>query len=251
MELTDRTIVVTGGSSGIGRSIALTAAERGANVVVADIERTPREGGPPTTEAVREHGSESEFVDADVTDLEDLHRAAKVASELNGSFDVWVNNAGYAATDELTKTDAENWGQSIETNLTGVYHGCLTAVESMLENGGGSIVNIASGAGVIGFLNSASYSAAKGGVIALTQQVAVDYAADGIRVNAVSPGFTDTEMLRQDTHDGTGSYAEKQTPMGRIGTPNEVANTVVFLASDAASFITGENVRVDGGYTVQ
>ncbi|TYL37319.1 hypothetical protein CV102_16985 [Natronococcus pandeyae] len=251
MDCSGRTIVVTGGSSGIGRSIALTAAERGANVVVADLEQSPREGGTPTTEAVRDTGSESEFVNADVTDLEDLRRAAEVASELDGTFDAWVNNAGYGATDELTKTDAENWERSIETNLTGVYHGCLTAVESMLANGGGSIVNIASGAGVIGFLNSASYSAAKGGVIALTQQVAVDYAADGIRVNAVSPGFTDTEMLRQDTHDGTESYAEKKTPMRRTGTPEEVADTVVFLVSDSASFITGENVRVDGGYTVQ
>lgn len=251
MDLTGRTVVVTGGSSGIGRSIALTAADWGADVVVADLQPDPRRDVTPTAEAVRDRGSESEFVKADVTAVDDLRRAAEVATEVGDEFGAWVNNAGYGGTYTLSETSAENWQKSIETNLTGTFNGCLAAVERLLDGDGGSIVNIASGAGVVGFLNSASYSAAKGGIIALTRQVAVDYAADDVRVNAVSPGFTDTEMLRQDTHDGTESYAEQRTPMKRVADPEEVANAVVFLASDAASFVTGQNLPVDGGYTIQ
>lgn len=251
MDLTGRTIVVTGGSAGIGRSIALTAADWGADVVVADIRKEPRRDVPPTVEAVRERGVHGEFVNADVTDIDELRGVAHTAGEMDNEFSGWVNNAGYAETYGLEETTAENWRRSIETNLTGAFNGCRVATERFLERSGGSIVNIASGAGVIGFLNSASYSAAKGGIISLTRQIAVDYAADGLRVNAVSPGFTDTEMLQQDTHDGTEGYATKRTPMRRVGTPEEVADAVVFLLSGKASFITGHNLTVDGGYTIQ
>jgi NAD(P)-dependent dehydrogenase (short-subunit alcohol dehydrogenase family) len=251
MDLSGSTVVVTGGSSGIGRSIALTAADHGADVVVADLRRDPRRDVVPTVEAVRNRGSVSEFVEVDVTAVDDLQRAAERATAFESEFTAWVNNAGYGETYEILETSPENWHQSIETNLTGMFNGCLVAVERLLNGEGGSIVNIASGAGVVGFLNSASYSAAKGGVIALTRQIAVDYAAEGIRANAVSPGFTDTEMLHQDTHDGTESYAEARTPMKRVARPEEIANAVVFLLSDAASFITGQNLPVDGGYTVQ
>lgn len=251
MDLSGRTVVVTGGSSGIGRSIALTAAEWGADVVVADRRLEPRRDVAPTVEAVRDRGRQSAFVEADVTVLDDLRTVAEAASELDGEFDAWVNNAGYAATDSLRATTRENWQQSLKTNLTGTFNGCHAAAAQLLAADGGSIVNIASAAGVIGFLNSASYSAAKGGIIALTRQIAVDFARDDLRVNAVSPGFTDTEMFRSDTHDGIESYATQRTPMGRVCQPEEIADTVVFLLSDKASFITGQNVVVDGGYTVK
>lgn len=251
MDLTGRTVVITGGSAGIGRSIALTAAEQGADVVVADLRREPRRDVTPTVDAVRNRGRQSEYVEADVTNSQDLQAVAEVAAEMENEFDAWVNSAGYAETYDLRNTSLENWERSVKTNLTGTFNGCCAAADHMLKCNGGSIVNIASGAGVVGFFNSASYTAAKGGVIALTYQVAVDFAADNLRVNAVSPGFTDTEMLQQDTHEGAVDYAKQQTPMNRVGQPQEIANAVVFLLSEAASFVTGHNLVVDGGYTVQ
>ncbi|MFD1514203.1 SDR family NAD(P)-dependent oxidoreductase [Halomarina rubra] len=251
MDLSGRTVVVTGGSSGIGRSISLAAADHGADVVVADRRREPRRDVTPTVEAVRDRDQHAEYVEADVTRLDDLRAVAETADDFGGRFDAWVNNAGYGATDTLRETSSENWQRSVETNLTGTFHGCRAAAERLLPNGGGAIVNLASAAGVIGFLNSASYSAAKGGVIALTRQVAVDLARDDLRVNVVSPGFTDTEMFRQDTHDGIEEYATRRTPMGRVCRPEEIADSVVFLLSDAASFVTGHNLVVDGGYSIK
>jgi len=248
MELTEKTILVTGGSSGIGRAIALEAAENGATVVNADLQREARADVTPTDEEIRERGGDATFVETDVTDIEDVRTAVDAAV---GGLDVMVNNAGIGESYALTETSQENWQTVLETNLTGVYNGCLAAVQRMTDAGGegGAIVNIASGAGVVGLVNTCSYSAAKGGVISLTRQIAVDYAGEGLRVNAISPGFVATPLLREDTHSGTADYAMERTPLRRLGDPGEIATAVVFLASDAASFITGQNLPVDGGYT--
>ena len=248
MRLEDTTIVVTGASSGLGRATALLAAEEGASVVNADLTREPRHDERPTDEAIEERGGEALFVETDVTDLSAVEAAMDAAIETFGSLDAVVNNAGRAESYAITETTEENWASIVELNLTGVYHGTLAAVERMLDSGGGSVVNMASVFGVVGEPNSASYSAAKGGVISLTRQVARDYARDDIRVNSVSPGFVDTPMLRQDTHDGTVEFAEKYTPMGRVGRPEEIAEAVVYLAGDTASFVTGQNLVVDGGF---
>ena len=248
MRLEDTTVVVTGASSGLGRATAMLAAEEGASVVNADLTREPRHEERPTDEAIQAAGGEALFVETDVTDLSAVEAAMDAAIDEFGSLDTVVNNAGRAESYAITETTEENWASIVELNLTGVYHGTLAAVERMLDAGGGSIVNMASVFGVVGEPNSASYSAAKGGVISLTRQVARDYAPDGIRVNAVSPGFIDTPMLREDTHDGTVEFAEKYTPMGRVGRPEEIAEAVVYLAGETASFVTGQNLVVDGGF---
>lgn len=250
MDFTEKTVLVTGGSSGVGREIALLAAERGAAVVNADIEREPRTGGTPTDEQIRNQGGTAEFIETDVRNLGDVRRAADKAEEFEG-LDVLVNNAGRAESYAITETTPENWATALAVNLTGVFHGSLAGIERMLdgEETGGAIVNVASVFGVTGAPNSSAYSAAKGGVLALTRQTSRDYARENIRINAVSPGFIDTPMLREDTHQGTEQFAKKETPMGRTGETQEVAETVLFLASDAASFITGQNVVVDGGFS--
>jgi NAD(P)-dependent dehydrogenase (short-subunit alcohol dehydrogenase family) len=248
MDLTGRTAVITGASSGVGRATALAMADHGATVVNADLHRAPRAGGLPTDELIRDEGGEATYVACDVTDLADVQRAVAAADELGG-LDAFVNNVGVAESYAATETSAENWQRALDVNLTGVYHGCLAAVGAMLDGDGGAIVNVASIFGVVGGPNSLSYSTAKAGVVGLTRQIAADYARDGIRVNAVSPGFVETPMLREDTHDGTREFALAKTPMKRIGSPEEVADTITFLASDAASFVTGHNLLVDGGYS--
>lgn len=248
MTLEGRTVLVTGGSSGIGRATALLAAEQGATVVNADLDPSPRDGGPPIDEVIDDRGGSATFVETDVTERGDVREAVDRATEFGG-LDALVNNAGRAQSYALLQTSPENWSRAIEVNLTGVYHGCLAGVEVMRDHGG-AIVNTASVFGVVGGPNSFSYSAAKGGVISLTRQVARDYADDGIRANAVSPGFVDTPMLQEDTHEGTVPFAEGATPIGRTGDADEVAEAIVFLASDRSSYITGQNLVVDGGFSV-
>lgn len=250
MRLDNAVVVVTGASSGVGRQTALQAAEEGAAVINADIRRDPRTEDVPTDELISDAGGQALFVETDVTDLDAVRGTIDTAIEEFGGLDAVVNNAGRAESYALTETDRENWQGTLELNLTGVYNGCLAAVERLLDTDGGAVVNVGSVFGVVGAPNSASYSAAKGGVIALTRQIARDYAADGIRANAVSPGFVDTPMLREDTHDGTIGFAEQQTPMRRVGTPTEIADAIIFLASENASFVTGQNLVVDGGYAM-
>jgi NAD(P)-dependent dehydrogenase (short-subunit alcohol dehydrogenase family) len=249
--LSGKTAVVTGGSSGIGRAIASTYADHGANVVVGDIRREPRRGGPPTVERIREAGGEARFVEADVTEYADVETLVEVAVEEYGAVDVMVNNAGILQQTRLHETTADQWAELMDINVTGVFHGTKAAVSRMLDQEtGGNVVNVSSISGSIGRAEAPAYCASKGAVTMLTRQNAIDYGPEGIRVNAVGPGGTLTAMVYEVMSEPRREYLEGQTPLRRLAEPEEVADAATFLASDMASYVNGHVLFVDGGFSI-
>jgi NAD(P)-dependent dehydrogenase (short-subunit alcohol dehydrogenase family) len=245
--------VVTGGASGIGRATARKLAAEGARVGIADVDEA---GGERVAAGIRDAGAEAFFRRTDVRSLADLEAVLDEAADRHGRLDVLVNNAAISVGGSAGEMAEEDWARTLDVNLTGVWRGMRAAIPRMLAQGGGSIVNLSSVQGHVGFVGWAAYAAAKGGVDALTRQAAVEYAAGGIRVNAVVPGTIATEMnekIMRESADGDAVLAGwlAMHPIGRIGQPAEVAAAIVFLASDDASFITGESLRVDGGLVVQ
>ncbi|HJU03279.1 MAG TPA: SDR family NAD(P)-dependent oxidoreductase [Actinomycetes bacterium] len=245
--------VVTGAASGIGRVTAGALAAEGARVGIADVDEA---GGQAAAAAIGDAGGDAFFRRADVRSLADLEAVLDEAIERHGRLDVLVNNAAVAIPGAAGEMAEDDWARTLDVNLTGVWRGMRAAIPRMLAGGGGSIVNLSSVQGHVGFVGWAAYAAAKGGVDALTRQAAVEYAASGIRVNAVVPGTIATEMnekIMRESADGDAVLAGwlAMHPIGRIGQPGEVAAAIVFLASDDASFITGESLRVDGGLVVQ
>jgi NAD(P)-dependent dehydrogenase (short-subunit alcohol dehydrogenase family) len=245
--------VVTGGASGIGRVTAGALAAEGARVGIADLDEA---GGRAVAAAIRDAGGDALFRRTDVRSLADLEAVLDEAAGRHGRLDVLVNNAAVAIPGSAGEMAEDDWARTLDVNLTGVWRGMRAAIPRMLAQGGGSIVNLSSVQGHVGFVGWAAYAAAKGGVDALTRQAAVEYAAGGIRVNAVVPGTIATEMnekIMRESADGDAVLAGwlAMHPIGRIGQPAEVAAAIVFLASDDASFITGESLRVDGGLVVQ
>jgi NAD(P)-dependent dehydrogenase (short-subunit alcohol dehydrogenase family) len=245
--------VVTGGASGIGRVTAGALAAEGARVGIADLDEA---GGRAVAAAIRDAGGDAFFRRTDVRSLADLEAVLDEAAGRHGRLDVLVNNAAVAIPGSAGEMAEDDWARTLDVNLTGVWRGMRAAIPRMLAQGGGSIVNLSSVQGHVGFVGWAAYAAAKGGVDALTRQAAVEYAAGGIRVNAVVPGTIATEMnekIMRESADGDAVLAGwlAMHPIGRIGQPAEVAAAIVFLASDDASFITGESLRVDGGLVVQ
>lgn len=253
MRLKDRTAVVTGAASGIGKAIALRFAEEGATVVVADLGETPREGGEPTVVAIRAAGGRAEFLNCDVTRADDLAVAIDTAIALGGRLDIMVNNAAIGSDKPLLETSEADWDRVLAVNAKGVFLGCREALRRMLDQDligevRGRIINISSQHGMIRAPNDFAYGVGKAAVVYMTRQIAGDYAAQGIVCNAVAPGkiltgksgkAVDPEML---------AYSRSRTPWPRLGRPQDVANAVLFLASDEASYITGENLMVDGGW---
>ncbi|MFC5973669.1 SDR family NAD(P)-dependent oxidoreductase [Halomarina salina] len=238
-----KSAVVIGGTSGIGRAIALAFAEDGADVVATS--RT-EESVEQVTEELRERGATTTAVTCDVTDRESVEELCAVAEETLGSIDVLVNSAGVNAEASITEMTEEEWAQDIEVDLTGVFRACQVFGRVMGE---GSIVNISSMSAGQAREERASYVAAKSGVDGLTRAASADLAPE-IRVNAIAPGFVKTEMAGPKLDDGTEfrETVDERTPMERVATPDEIAGTAIYLASDAASFTTGEVVVVDGGY---
>jgi NAD(P)-dependent dehydrogenase (short-subunit alcohol dehydrogenase family) len=245
--------LVTGAGSGIGRATALAFAQRGASVVVSDVDV---EGGQETVRLIGELGAAAAFVAADVAREDDVQALVEQAVQRFGRLDYACNNAGIgglsAPTGEYT---LEAWNRVIGVNLTGVWLCMRHEIPAMLAGGGGAIVNMASILGHVGFANAPAYVAAKHGLIGLTQTAALEYANQGLRVNAVSPAFIATPLLAKAGMLDEGSAAHNFLlglhPMKRLGTADEVAEAVVWLCSDAASFITGQALLVDGGYTAQ
>lgn len=248
--LADSAAVVTGAASGIGRAIARRLADEGAAVVVADVRDAPREGGIPTHEAIREAGGHARFVETDVTDRAAVEAAMDACIEGFGSLDVAVNNAGiFPDQVEIDEVAESTYDRTLAVNLKGVYLGCRAAVDRMKGGAsGGAILNTSSIAGLFGYDRSSAYCASKGGVTNLTRELAVEQGPNGIRVNAVAPGIVETAQTVEDEGDVIGEHLD-EIPLGRDGTPAEVADAALFLVSDAARYVTGQNLVVDGGLT--
>lgn len=251
MLLEGQTSVITGASSGIGRGIALAFADHGADVIVADIQDSPKEGGTPTHEKIEaETGQRAAFVECDVTNVGDLETAMDVADELGG-VDIMVNNAGIWRPEEFLEVTEEEYQQVMDINTKGTYFGSQAAANRMVDAGGGSIINISSVHGIYGNAGHPAYTVSKGGVRLLTYSLAHKLGESGIRVNAIHPGAIDTEIGPDDmeTDDEQLKQLRQMIPLGRQGHPDDVAGVAVFLASDLAGYVSGASVVVDGGWT--
>jgi NAD(P)-dependent dehydrogenase (short-subunit alcohol dehydrogenase family) len=252
-DLSGRTALVTGAGGGIGRATAIALAEAGARVGIHVMAN--RSGGDETLDAVRDAGSEGIVVQGDLADSDMPDNLVAQIAEALGPIDILVNNSGIGAPASPDTPDGislPDWDRVYAVNVRGALQCARACLPAMLEGGRGSIINIASIRGVTAARGLAAYGSSKGGVIALTQQMAVEYARRGVRVNAISPGFVESEMLlgyisRQPEPDAARGLLESTAAMNRIGRPSEIAEAVVFLASDDASFVTGANLIVDGG----
>ena len=251
--LEDRTAVITGAASGIGRAIARRYAEEGADVVVADVREAPRRVETPTVELIREEtDADAVYCECDVRKIDDLRAAVEAADEFGG-IDTMVNNAGVTGPIKpFHEASVEAYEEARAVLLDGVFYGSKVAATKMLaDETNGVILNVGSAASVEGHGGHVPYSAAKGGVRLLTYGMAADLGPD-IRVNAVLPGLVETAMTRDDAEMvGTEVEAEFEriTPLGRVGQPEEIARVAAFLSSDAASYVSGESLLVDGGLT--
>jgi NAD(P)-dependent dehydrogenase (short-subunit alcohol dehydrogenase family) len=243
----NRVALVTGGSAGIGRATALAFARQGARVVVSDVADA---GGEETVRQIREAGGDAVYVHADVADPGQVEALISQTLDAFDRLDFAFNNAGIEGEQATTaECSEENWDRVMGINLKGAWLCMRYQIPAMLRQGGGAIVNCSSVAGLVGFPAIPAYTASKHGLIGLTRTAALDYATQGIRVNAVCPGVIRTEMIDRFTRGDPAAEAQmvQLQPMNRMGTPEEVADAVVWLCSDAASFVTGQALAVDGG----
>ncbi|MEO8607576.1 MAG: glucose 1-dehydrogenase [Chloroflexota bacterium] len=250
MKLAGKVALVTGGGSGIGRASAYALAEAGGSIVVSDVNVA---GGDETIKQIQANGGNAVFVKCDVAQAGEVEMLVSEALRVYGRLDCAVNSAGVGG--DMLPTDRREeamWDLTLNVNLKGVWLSMKYEIPPMLAAGSGAIVNIASAAGLIGFRYASAYSASKHGVIGLTRSAALEYANKGIRVNAVCPGFTDTPMVTEmkDTNPHMAEVTIKAIPMRRLGTPEEIAQSVLWLCSPDSSFVTGHALAVDGGTVV-
>jgi 2-keto-3-deoxy-L-fuconate dehydrogenase len=253
MKLDQRVAVITGAGSGIGRAMALLFAREGARVLAADINGAAAE---ETAANVIAGGGVCEARAVDVVVPEQVRAMIERAREAYGRVDILCNNAGIGSTTDVVECEPDEWDRVMTVNIKSVYLGCKYVLPLMVAQGGGVIINTASVAGMVGIVKRASYSASKGAVIALTRQVAIDFVERGIRVNCLCPGTVDSPwvgrlLAQTDDPAAAREGLVARQPMGRLGTPEEIAAAALYLASDDAAFITGTGLVIDGGLTAR
>ena len=251
--LAGKSVLITGASSGIGRAIARRFAAEDARLMLADLTMDVREGGAPTLDLLRADGYEVDFIQIDVASEDDTVRAVQQTVALYGRLDVLVNDAAIGTGKRLTDTSLAEWDRTLAVNLTGVFLMSRAAVNQMLtqdirNEARGRLVNISSQHGMIACPEDIAYGTSKSGVVYMTRQIAADYAKDHIICNAVAPGKIVTGKPGRAVEPRWMDYSTSRTPMPRLGRPDDVANAALFLASDEATFMTGENILVDGGW---
>jgi NAD(P)-dependent dehydrogenase (short-subunit alcohol dehydrogenase family) len=248
--LDGKVALITGAASGMGRAAALVFAREGARVVLADVTDEP---GESTVEEIGRSGGNAAYVHADVSSEDDAERMIRFARDRFGGLTILYNNAGIFPSDDgsVTETPTETWDRVMAINLKGVFLGCKYGIPAMLESGGGSIVNVASFVALMGAATAqVAYTASKGGVLAMTREIAVEFARRGVRANALCPGPIETPLLQELMSDP--ARRERRLvhiPLGRLGLADEIVNAALFLASDESSYMTGAAFVVDGGIT--
>ncbi len=240
--------IVTGAGTGIGRAISFLFAREGAKVAVTDIDVGAAEA---TVAEIVETGGSALAIEADVTEAAGVENMMRATVTTYGHLDVLINNAGVGTDGDVVELPEKEWQRILDVNLKGVFLCCKYAIPAMKKSGGGSVVNIASTAAFVGGSVSCVYPASKAGVVALSKSTALRYAHNNIRVNCVCPGHVDTALTYTLKDPKVKAALIRKYPLGRLGAPEEIANAVLFLASDEASFITGTELIVDGGYTAQ
>jgi len=249
MKLDGKVALITGGTSGIGCATAILFAKEGAAVVVTGRDQ---ERGEQVAQAINDDGGQAMFVRSDVRIADECRRAVEQTLDRFGRIDVLFNNAGVFHPKTVQECTEEEWDETIDSSLKGAFLMSKYALPSMIERGSGSIIHTSSGWGILGGGGAAAYCAAKGGLVVMAKAMAIDHGPDGIRVNCVCPGDVDTPMLTDDAEKRGMSWEDylagaSDRPLGRIGTAEEIARAVLFLACDDASFVTGEALVVDGG----
>jgi glucose 1-dehydrogenase len=252
-QLEGKIAVITGASSGIGRAIAVGFAREGAQVTIADVTEQPIEGGPTTVDLIARADAHADYERTDISRWEDVDRLISRTVARHGRLDIMVNNAATYSGTPLLATSSEEWHRVLEVNLTGMFYGCKRAIAQMITQQPrhevrGRVINLGSQQGIVTCPRDPPYGVSKAGAIYLTRQIAVDYARDLIVCNCISPGKIVTGAPGLPTDAALLENAQRRTPWPRLGRPEDIANAAVFLASDRATYITGSNLVVDGGW---